>query len=525
MAGYVFLVGLIFFWRYLFVVTVMVEERAAGWIYEPKRLQTSIIEKEFAPFTLIFSGSTYPFLKVKYKEKTFPVLFYPYVNLLYIYIPRMFLKIFGENILSLRVPILISLLLFLYLYIRFSEKICGLKGAIFSSLFLISFPIFGMRFFSLATWNDTCVFIFSILLADRIREISDKKVIDWKDWSLIFLFGGLMLHFHLLAGGALFISTLSSLLISAKRYDIKFQKHYLILLGIISFIILISTFFLLYFKPQSIFYQMEGHPVSKIPLFLRPFHTIFMYLVGILFPSSFINVVISGEIKPGYALFSGLPGFIILIGIYFVVSRRKNGFFELFIFYTMVFFLFLSLFVSDVRPYHINYFLILLPPFLFRYFQKDLKFIIRGEWGYRFLFLSIIFNLGQSEICVQNLRNSSLSLSLHKEVAKFIEKENIDKIYNLAGRYGYEFISKKKIEVIDFWDYLWVTHDPLKIAHSLLLARGGVVMVEEFKRSPLTTGISPEEVYLVARKMNLKVEVLKNFPDDENPKITFMRIE
>jgi len=50
-------------------------------------------------------------------------------------------------------------------------------------------------------------------------------------------------------------------------------------------------------------------------------------------------------------------------------------------------------------------------------------------------------------------------------------------------------------------------------------------MVEKFKRhSFFTTGISPEEIYSVAKRIGLNVKILKQFPD-KNPIITLMRVE
>jgi hypothetical protein len=508
----------------------MYEERAAGWLYDPPRVlnityekdkinYTSLTEvsKKMGPFILHFKGGSYPFLRLKYKEKTIFLLFSPFFALLYGYIPRGFIEVFGENLFAVRLPILLTFMSLLYFYIRFSEKICGLRNGTLSALFIFSFPLFGMRFLSLISWNQTCVFLFSILLLKRVEEISKRTFFYPIDVFLIFLYGGLILHFHLLAGGALFGSMLFSLFISMKKYGIKFPSVSSLLLGVLVFLLLISPYFFLVFNPKRFLYYFGGDPTAPAS-FLTPLHTVWMYLAGIIFPSSFIRNALHGDVRVEYVLFSGLPGLLFLYGIYILITNRNRGFFEKFLFWTVMFYLVLSLFMQQVRPYHANFFLLFLSPFIFLHLSKE-------KLGRIILLISILFNFIQTEICRRDAKNSPLSLSLHKEIVRFLEKENIDKVYNLAGGFGYEFISKKKIEVLDFWNYLYVFHDPLRISSSLFLARRGVIMVERCRRALITTGTCPEEVFWIAKRTGLRVSVLKNFPDDKNPLLTLMRVE
>jgi hypothetical protein len=294
-------------------------------------------------------------------------------------------------------------------------------------------------------------------------------------------------------------------------------------ISIFVFFLLILPFLPLLFNMKLLF-RLIRLATGKENFFLAPLRMLYMYMMGILFPSLTIHVITHGEIKWDYAILSILPGIMIILTIYLVIILRKKGFLECFLFYTLILFLFLSIFAS-VRPYHINYFLIFFIPFLFSPLLKNVKSISEA-WMRKLVFISLILNFFQTILIGEDAKNSSLSLSVHKEVVEYIEKNNIERIYNLAGRYGFEFISKRKIEVLDFQYYLGTTHNPYKIGLSLLLAKDGIIMVEKYKRYPtLTTGIGIEDIYPLAKKMGLKVRILKNFPDDSNPLITLMKVE
>jgi len=532
--GFVIVASSIFFWKYLFLFTVMVEERAAGWIYEPndvlkifeengeiKYSGPSIERKEIGAFSFIFYRRIYPFLKVQYKNHTLPLLFSPYVGPLYIYIPSAFIKIFGKNIFSLRLPCLITFAVFLFLYIKFAEKIGGLKGGISSAFFLILLPVFSARFLSLGMWNNTCVFVLAIYLVNKIKDMIERPLKS-KDIFFLSIISGLMLHFHLLAGGTLFLSIFLSLLISAKIYKIPFQiSSFWIGMSIFVFLLIILPFLPMLLHMKMLFY-ISGFG-SRRNFFLAPLRALQMYTIGILLPSSFINLLIHGIIKKS-AFFSLPSGMLLVLAFYLIIIGRKQGVFESFIFHTVIIFIFLSAFAS-VGIHHINYFVIFLIPFLFSSLLKNVK-SISEIWIKRFIFVSLILNFIQSILIREDIKNSSLSLSVHKEVVEYIEKNNIEKIYNLAGIYGFEFISKKKVEVLYFWDYLLNRPHPYhRIGSSLLLARGGVIMVEKFKRkSVLTTGIGIEEIYSVAERIGLNVKILKQFPE-KNPVIILMKVE
>lgn len=533
--GYALICTLILMWRYLFVPTVMVEERVAGWMSEPVRVAEivqkegegiefhtlPVKEKRAGSLNFIFKGRNYPFLQIAHKEKRFPFLFAPYVGPLYIYIPRFFLKTIGENIFAVRIPGLLTFFLFLVCYLKYAKETGELRISILSSLFLILHPLFGMKFLSLSLWNHTCVFLSAVLLGRTIYKIL-KGSVNGVDILKVGFLGGIMCHFHLLAGGALFASMCLSMFISMRKYNIHLPLKWLFL-GILCFFIfvfpfislllwedLIKVIFIISFQQQGMYFL------------LGIFLVFIKYALGLLFPASLIHLIAHGEFNYGYGVFSLLPGLILLTGFYSLFKHKRDGPYENFLFWTVIGFLILSFFIR-VQPYHVNYFLIFLAPFVLSHFQGDLSFISdKLKW---ILIVAIVFNFLQTELAVDSIKNSAFSFKLHKEIAKYIETEGINKIYNLAGRYGYEFISKRKIDVVDFWDYIETSHNTGKIVLSLLVARGGVIMVEKYKEIGWTTGISLEEVQDIGRRIGLKVIPLKRFPEEGEALIWLARVE
>lgn len=124
--------GIIFFLRYLFILTTTFEERIAGGIHEPTRILYISYEKgTLRVFISPYNESTesqktwgfifqdhIPQVKMEIKDRKFPFLFMWYIGPLYIYIPRALIYILGENIYAVRLPLLLSFLMFVYIYIR-----------------------------------------------------------------------------------------------------------------------------------------------------------------------------------------------------------------------------------------------------------------------------------------------------------------------------------------------------------------------------------------------------------------------
>jgi hypothetical protein len=175
-----------------------------------------------------------------------------------------------------------------------------------------------------------------------------------------------------------------------------------------------------------------------------------------------------------------------------------------------------------VEFHHINPILLILTLFLLPSLNEIKAFSLQSRK--RFIYLLVFFNFIQIELLRDDAINSVFSLPIHREVVKYAEAQNIKKIYDFVGRFGYTFISKKKIDVIDMWDYLMGANQS-RVALALIYARGNVIMVQRFKSNPLTLGITPEIVNSVAERIGLNVKILKQFPDEKNPVIILMKVE
>jgi hypothetical protein len=546
MKKYIFIiVAILFFFvlRYLFIVGVIGEEGVAGGLYEPLRvfkieksgsnIEAKIFKgaeysfKKLGPITLlqsragVASTSVYFGSKLKIGEDLYPVTFYKYVGPLYIYIPGIFMGIFGKKIYSLRSLCLISLFLFILSYLKFMKKIhSDMNRCFLLTLFLITFPFFSMRFLTLSFWNDTVVFISAVLFFIKIKDVLEKPYIDSKDIFYFSFLGGLMLHFHLLAGGALFASILISFL-STKKVSIK--KNSILLIGSFLIFILFLIPFIITISFQDIInFLSEGGDIDIKKIILMPFSPIFNLFVFIFLPSFSTNFSIQGRFEPIYIPFSGFPGILIFLSIIEMIRKRKENPFNRFSFMVISIYIIFSMVSTYLRPFHFNYIFILIVPFIFSHFEKIgmsnrlMNVIVIG---------GICFNMVQNEMLRNSIINSSLSLSIQKEVIKYLEKNDVKEVNDFVCRQGLEFLSNGKIKTLDFYPYLYPHHSYEKIALSLIYSKGKVIMVEKFKRPVFTTGISPEEIYSVAERIGLNVKILKQFPDEKNPVIILMKVE
>jgi len=544
MKKYIFAIIVILFFfvlRYLFIVGVIGEEGVAGGLYEPLRvfkieksgsnIEAKILKggeysfKKLGPITLLRSGagvastSVYFGSKLKIGEDLYPVTFYKYVGPLYIYIPGIFMGIFGKNIYSLRSLCLISFFLFILSYLKFMKKIhSDMNRCFLLTLFLITFPFFSMRFLTLSFWTNPVVFISAVLLLIKIKDVLEKPYIDSKDIFYFSFLGGLMLHFHLLAGGSLFASILISFLLTKK---VSVRKNPILLISSFLIFILFLIPFITALSFQDIINFLSGGDIDIKKIILMPLSPIFNLFVFIFLPSFSTNFWIQGRFEPIYIPFSGFPGILIFLSIIEMKRKRKENPFNRFSFMVISIYIIFSMLSTYLRPFHFNYIFILIVPFIFSHFEKIGMsnrlmnvIVIGGIW----------FNMVQNEMLRNSIINSSLSLSIQKEVIKYLEKNDVKEVNDFVCRQGLEFLSNGKIKTLDFYPYLYPHHSYEKIALSLIYSKGKVIMVEKFKRPVFTTGISPEEIYSVAKRIGLNVKILKQFPD-KNPIITLMRVE
>lgn len=533
-------VASIFFFRYLFLVCVMDEERAAGELSEPNRVldinasggkiqpyivpkKEDLTTKKIGPITFVLQPDyfypVYFVSGVKIKDSIYPLLFYKYTGPLYIYIPRLFKKVFGENIYSVRTLAFLSFVLFMLVYLKFGKKY--LDDTTFASLitlFVLSHPFFGIRFLVFSSWSNTVIFILYTLLLIKMKEFFNNSL-GKKEIFIFSIIGGLILHFHLLAGGALFASTIIAFFLT-KGFSFKKISIFSILFSISPFLILIAPYATGISLDDIMEFLSKGESISMKKIMLMPFLPLILFMSFVFLPSFFLNMQVQGGFEPVYIFFSGFPGILISIGIIEIIRKRKETPFGRFSFLTLFIYLLFSLVPTYLQPYHFNYIFLIIPPFIFSFLyrmgfsKKRINLII---------ILGICFNLVQCEMLRKSILNSSLSLPVQKEVLEYLEKNEINEVYNFMGRTGYELLSHGRIKTIDFHPYL--RHSTERIYLSLLLARGKVIIVERFKKMGYTTGISKEEVMEVARRMGLKAKILKSFPTDRNPLITLMKVE
>jgi len=543
---YIFIIiGILFFFvlRYLFVVGVIAEEGVAGGLYEPLmvyKIESSYrgskatifpshefySSKKIGSVELItlkknFLGFNYFPSKIKMGDEVYPILFYPYIGALYIYIPKLFVMVFGENVYSIRSLCLVTFILFIVVYLKFVRKFHpDINKAFLITFFLITYPFFGMRFLSFSLWVDTVVFICIVLLLTRIKEILEKSFLTSKDILYLSSLGGLMLHFHLLVSGALFASIIIAFLLT-KRFEISFKTLRLLpLIGsLLIFFLFVGAFITIY--PLASFLLLKVGNIGIKKIILMPLIPFGFFISFIFLPSFSINLAIQGKFDLIYVPFSGLPGILIFLSILTIIKKIKEEKFIRFAFITIFIYFLFSIVPIYIRPYHFNYIFILIVPFIFVYLERV---GISKRMTNIIILLSICFNMIQNEMLRNSIMNSSLSLSIQKDVIKYLEEQGIKEVNDFSGRHGFEFLSKGKIKSLDFYLYL-SSRSKERIAQSLMYAKGKVIMVENYKPFGLTTGISPEEVYSVAETIGLRVKILKKFPDDENPVITLMKVE
>jgi len=121
--------GGIFVSRYLFLITVIAEERTLGGFYEPLRvmdikidaygkpiplyMEEFFIKKKIGGIEFIINPfpiqrDAYPKVRMRWKKKEYVLLFASYVGpLLQVYISRAYMNIFGKSIYLLRTMLII----------------------------------------------------------------------------------------------------------------------------------------------------------------------------------------------------------------------------------------------------------------------------------------------------------------------------------------------------------------------------------------------------------------------------------
>jgi len=530
------LIGFIFFTRYLFLVTTdEVEEIIGG--YESLRvldIQTTeqgikplILPSEEGYYKYIKIGGitflyqySYPMLKLKIKEKEYPLLMAKYSGPLYIYIPRFFESIFGKNIYSLRFVCLICFLIFSYLHIHLLTERLKIDEGILSTIFLITITIFGSQFLYLMPWNHQILFICLVLLMMKIVKIIRNSNMKSSDLLSIFLLGGIMVHFHALAGGAIFASVILGFILTIRKKGISFEIHPVhILSGFFLFLSLISPLLLSF--PDFISYILQRKEGKLI--FFAPLRLLIVFAAALFLPSNAIYFALFGKPRFEYIPLSWLSGILYAYTIYWVVKNRKKEPLLFLTFLSSFIYLFFLLF-AGTRPYHTNSILLLVSLFIIPSL-KDIEFLNSAKKLRAVMLLAIACNIIQLEMLRNDIKNSSYSLTLHKNVAHYLEENGINKLFNLAGPYTYQFISKKPPQTVGFYLYLQDYHSMKRIYLSLLLSRGNVILVEDFKRRAYSTGISYEEVLNIARKTGVNLKVLKGFPSEKAYKLLLIEVQ
>jgi len=538
----VLLLGLIFYVRFAFLITVMAEERTFGGFYEPLRVIAAKIDmngklhpvlipsrneeflkkKRFGPIVFLIRTNLvepHSIVKMKIGEKEFPFLYLPYIGpLTGIYIPKLYMKIFGRSIYSLRSFLLAIFLFFMFLYMGFAQR-CDRENYFLISLYLITFPIFGMVFATPFFWNGPMIFTTTIILVQKMKRVVENSLIDSLSMVIILIASGFIIHSHLLAGGVIIFSIFLAFFSTGRNTSLKIKTS-LLIFGALLFLLLILPYIL---SPitgiKGVIFRGKD---SVREILLLPINSILYYLAGIFAGPSFVEIFIHDKIDISYLPVSIPSGIIMIFGFIGLFISRKNGKFEKFIFLTCLFYLVITLF-GDIRSYHINYIL----PFIVLFIPDGLRKLgVLSEKGIKsVLVLGIFLNIVQLEMLRESVKNSSLSLSLHKEVADYLIKNKIKKIHNIAGMYDYVFISKEKIEVIDFIPFIGYNHPRERIYLSLLLSRGEVILLESYKRGGITTGVSLEEALDIARETGLKIKVLKKIPDEGKYQLGLARVE
>jgi len=235
-----------YFTRFLFILAVFNEEKLI-YSFETPKMITGITEdkdeikllsqraeeisKKVGAFYFYFVRShPHPEIRIKWKDRNLPFMISPYTGPLYLYIPKILMTIFGENIYSLRIVCFITFAIFVFLYTKLFDN----KDWILFVLLFITFPLLGMRFISLIFWGNGVVFIAEVILFNRILKILKEGSFSGMDFIFISLLGGIMLHFHLFAGGAILIATLCSLIICVIKNKIRVHINlYSLICGLI----------------------------------------------------------------------------------------------------------------------------------------------------------------------------------------------------------------------------------------------------------------------------------------------------
>lgn len=249
-------------------------------------------------------------------------------------------------------------------------------------------------------------------------------------------------------------------------------------------------------------------PLRFFPSLSAILFTLFVYLSGMFAGGGIIHSFIHGKFGWVYLPFSLLVGMILSSVLYFIVRFRGEKICFFVLCWSLIYILLSS--YKIVLPYHIDYLLVFLIPVLFLY-------RLRKKIFYAILGVSIFFNILQLEMLARDIKRSSFSLSLQTDVIRYMEKNHINKFYNMIGNFEYKIIAKKRIEAVELWSYLYPSYDKERIYLSLLAAKGGIILTENTHPSFYTVGVGPEKLEEVAKEKGFKIEVLKKFPEKGKP--------
>ncbi len=522
--------GIILTWRFLFVITILHEERFAESndplrVIDVKRNGNEIIPlfssfKEIRIGRLSFLINTsyempYPAGILKIDKKEYIISAVPYSALIVnIYLGRTWLSIFGKNIYSERAYFLFTFLLFLLVYMKFIEKFIE-KNKELLTIYLITFPIFGAPFALPPFYNQVVLFIMEIIFLMKLKKILEERTLNSIDAFYLLAFSGLFLHFHLIIGGIFLFSVIIAFLLTERKISLKIKVIPLIFSGFL-FLLLIFPYIISPFTGMINFLFKSIHPKASLFLFLN----FIRIIMGVFAPLSYVRPSLGIQFLP----FSLPSGIILLFGLLGLFFERKRGKFEKLLFITsllsLLFIQFL-LFYSPF-PHHINYILLFFIPYI-PYALKRIKIFSSDRAVKIILIFAIFYNYIQLEVWRKYVNESSDSLSLHRKVADYLIENDIKRINDLAGPHGYKLISNGMVEAVD-WTYFIEKYPNRNAIYTALLALRNQIVLFGSKKGWYKKGLSFEDAVKVADEIGLKIEVLKKFPSDEKYLLVLARV-
>jgi hypothetical protein len=530
------LAGTVFTWRFLFTITVMLEERFVETenqlvVTDLKVKGDKIVPVYLPPlkeirigsFTFLinsihsvnpFNPPSCPAVMVKSNKKEYFLcgLSYGALTVPY-YLIKLYLFVFGKNIYSARSIFLITFLLFMFIYLKFNEKMS--KNGELLSLYFITFPICGAAFAIPTFWNQVITFIIECLLIMKFKKILEERIVTSIDAFYLLFFSGFLLHVHLIIGGALLFSMIIAFLLVERKIFFRIKPIPLICGGFIFFIFLAPYVISPFTGIINILINLVKKPFYGI--FLSSFLNFVYFIIAIFAPLVYIELPTGLKCIP----FSIPSAIILVFGIIGLFWERKIGKFQRFLFITCIVYIFLFLSFSS-RPYHITYVLLFFVPFISDGLKK-IKIFSSEKIVKLLLLIAIFYNYVQLEVWRKFTIESSDSLPIHKEVASYLLKNNITRIHDLAGPYGYNLISRGKVEVIDFTPFIEKNYNTYGIYLSLLASKNEVVLLGS-EKAWFKKGISFEKATIIAQEKGLKLEVLKKFPSDEKPVLVLAKV-